>query len=347
MAHVAKYPVSAIGHICNHHSRSEDLERCAYVIRGNESIDPSRTYLNYNLAPTRGDLVGFIRQRCSEVRCMKRKDVNVLCSWVLTVPKDFMQEHPDRLSEFFQQSYVFLEQRYGRENVVSAYVHMDETTPHMHFAFVPVTRDKKRNGFKVSAREVLTRQELSRFHHDLSDHLQASLGLEVHVLNDATKNGNKEVAELKKATAHRKVLEAEEKAVAAQRALEEKLVALDGLQRALDALRALQLSIQEIQAIQPQKGFTGALKGITVDDVENLKATAIQGLQAREKLAKLSDEYKRVKEMVPTMQEQMEQAQELQRLREIAQAFYKLPSDIQQQLLRPDQRQLHEKQIER
>lgn len=38
--------------------------------------------------------------------------------------------------------------RYGKENVVSAYVHLDETAPHIHFSFIPITKDKKKGGFK-------------------------------------------------------------------------------------------------------------------------------------------------------------------------------------------------------
>ena len=59
------------------------------------------------------------------------------------MPQDF----PLELSrQFFEQTYKFLNERYsGEQNVVSAYVHMDEKTPHMHYAFVPVVHDKKKN----------------------------------------------------------------------------------------------------------------------------------------------------------------------------------------------------------
>ena len=74
---------------------------------------------------------------------------------VVTAPKDLPeQEH----KAFFQASYDFLQQRYGRENVVSAYVHMDEVTPHMHFAFVPV-----KHGFKEDKKNPIFRQNIARF----------------------------------------------------------------------------------------------------------------------------------------------------------------------------------------
>lgn len=348
MANVQKYAASAIGHLAAHYERHRDAAG-EYVKFGNQNIDQERTHLNYNLAPDRPDgQVSFIRQRCGEVRCMKRDDVKILCSWVVTAPRDLPQESEN---DFFRATYDFLENRYGRENVVSAYVHMDEVTPHMHFAFVPVVIDQKRGDLKVSAKEVLTRTDLRTFHMDLSEYVRNQLGFEVSILNDATKDGNREVAELKKASAHREVLEAQEKAAAAQHALEEKLVVLDAIQRKLAAFRGRELSIQEIQSIHPQTGITGALRGITVDDVENLKATAIRGLQARDAFAKLSEEYKRVKEMVPTVQEQLEQAEELRRLRdaevklrELEKVFQRLPEHIQKQLLPPVEHKSYDRQ---
>ena len=124
------------------------------------------------------------------------------------------QEH----KAFFQASYDFLQQRYGRENVVSAYVHMDEVTPHMHFAFVPVKHgfkeDKKNPDIsteyrKVSAKEVLNRRELQAFHPALQRYVEQELGHEVSILNEATK-GNKSIEELKRQTATERLQKANE-----------------------------------------------------------------------------------------------------------------------------------------
>ena len=50
---------------------------------------------------------------------------------------------------------------------MAAVVHYDETTPHLHYAFVPVVFDNKKSRYKVSAKEVLTRHDLQTFHDDL------------------------------------------------------------------------------------------------------------------------------------------------------------------------------------
>lgn len=51
----------------------------------------------------------------------------------------------EQMKQFFALSYEFLSERYGKENVISVYVHLDETTPHMHFLFIPIVDDKKWN----------------------------------------------------------------------------------------------------------------------------------------------------------------------------------------------------------
>lgn len=212
MAHVAKYTAAAVGHLCNHYGRSEDMEKSAYVIRGNENIDASKTHLNYDLSPHReGSQLDRLHQRLSEVKVQKRADVNVLCDWVVTAPKDLpATEH----KKFFEESYRFLSARYGEQNVISAFVHMDETTPHLHFAFVPVKHVLKggKEYDKVSAKEVITRRDLQTFHSDLDAHLERTMGHEVHVLNGATKDGNRSIAELRRESATERLKEVDVKA---------------------------------------------------------------------------------------------------------------------------------------
>lgn len=208
MAHCMKFTRAACGHMFKHFERAKD-ENGEYVKFGNENINLSLTKFNYNLAPDRGISQGeFVRRRCSEVYCLNRKDVNVMCSWVVTLPQDFDFFSVD---EFMEETYKFLSARYGEENVISAYVHMDEVNPHMHFAFVPVTYDKKKGLYKVSACEVINRTELKTFHEALEADLRQKLGCKVNILNGATKNGNRAIRELKKGTAIKKIVEADEK----------------------------------------------------------------------------------------------------------------------------------------
>ena len=120
-------------------------------------IDPERTHLNYNLAAEDQPLgqLEFLEKRLGEIYAHKRALQNALLDWVVTLPD--MEQYKGREREFFQTVYDAMCEKYGRENVVSAYVHMDEVQPHMHFAFVPVVRDEKHpQGWKLSRKAVNT-----------------------------------------------------------------------------------------------------------------------------------------------------------------------------------------------
>lgn len=204
MANYAKYTKGASGHMLKHYERGKD-EHGEYVKFGNQDIDLTRTHLNYNLAPEHNQL-DFIHERLDEVYCMKRKDVNVMCTWVVTAPKD-LEEGRER--EFFQEAYDFMADKYGRDNVVSAYVHMDEKSPHMHFCFMPIVEDQKR-GLKVSAKECVTRRDLERFHGELQQYME-SRGIQCSIVNEATLEGNKAIKELKRGTARQELEEIQQK----------------------------------------------------------------------------------------------------------------------------------------
>ena len=137
---------------------------------------------------------------------MKRADVNVMCDWIVTAPKELT---PEELPLFFNETYKFLNDRYGKENVISAYVHMDETTPHIHYAFVPVVIDKKKGIPKLSAKERITRKDLNTFHPYLTKHMTAVFGRDIGIQNDATALGNQTIKQLRQKTKNMEKFKAE------------------------------------------------------------------------------------------------------------------------------------------
>ena len=272
MANVDKFTRATTGHLCAHYERAKD-ENGDYIRFGNQNIDIEKTPLNYNLAPEHeGGQVEFIRKRTSEVKCLNRADVNVMCSWVVTLPQGFSRDR-----DFFEETYKFLAGKYGDKNVISSYVHMDEKQPHMHFSFVPVVVGK--NGKeKVSAKELLTKLELQRFHPALQTALVATLGQDVPILNGATIGGNRTVAELK---SEQEISEAQEAAKLAKEqseAIKTELNILherrDALQSDVEALQARMLTEREVVAMKGKKTLTGALKGVSYTEYESLKLTA-------------------------------------------------------------------------
>jgi hypothetical protein len=260
MANVDKFTRAATGHLCAHFERAKN-ESGEYIRFGNQNIDPAKTSLNYNLAPDHnGGQVEFVRRRTAEIKCLNRPDVNVLCSWVVTLPQGFVRE-----KEFFEETYKFLEDRYGSKNVVSAFVHMDEKQPHMHFSFVPVVVGN--NGKeKVSAKELLTKMELQRFHPALQTTLERALGQKVPVLNGATIGGNRTVTELKAEQEISIALEAAKKARNMAETVKGEVDTLQSqknvLQGDVEALQAKILTEKEVISLKGKKTLTGALKGV-------------------------------------------------------------------------------------
>lgn len=161
----------------------------------NQKIDHSKTHLNYNLAPEHKDMTDYeyMKKRCEELKILKRKDVNWLVSWVITMPTDYTGSK----ALFFREAYNFMENKYGKDNVVSAYVHLDETSPHMHFCFVPVVFDKKKQEYKVNAKQCINKTELKQIHPQMQEYLENKLQTKVNILNGATAEGNKTVEQLK------------------------------------------------------------------------------------------------------------------------------------------------------
>lgn len=292
MAHVNKYTRGAIGQLCQHYERKQD-EKGQYIKFGNQDIDLSRTHENYNLAPDRGRQIDFIKERCHELKCFKRADVNVMATWIVTLPKDFPKE---KEKEFFEQSYNFLSDRYGEKNVISAYVHKDEKQPHMHFAFVPVVYDQKKSKEKVSAKECISKKDLLTFHKDLSKHLEKHFGRDVGILNEATREGNRSIDELKKKSAVEQLKEVEHKTAEMLHKTEEQKQVLEAKQEALkrqiDALENIKTCSYEIDKIQGKKTLIGDNVTVQREQFEKLKELAKKSVVLERKIELLEMENK-------------------------------------------------------
>ena len=193
MAHYEKFDKRGLGHIFLHFRRGYTIDKNGqkkYVNFSNKEIDTSKSYLNYNLNVNENG-VPFNQQKQYE-RIMKsltlpkgytltvnnRKDLKVMCSWVVSLPDDVPTQDEDR---FFKAVYGFLKERYS--HCVSAFVHKDELgKDHLHYAFVPVFYDSKRDVYKISANELVNRNELKVFHNDLSKWVETVLGYRVSVM---------------------------------------------------------------------------------------------------------------------------------------------------------------------
>ena len=125
-------------------------ERTKEAYASNPDIDKSRTVQNYHLIAPRWSYGQEIQHRVSMAGCRVRRDSVKFVDTLVTVSPEFVQAHEAEMKEYFTRAFAFLKERVGEDNIISAVVHMDEKTPHMHLCFVPLTRDGR-----LSAKEIL------------------------------------------------------------------------------------------------------------------------------------------------------------------------------------------------
>ena len=120
----------------------------------NKNIDSSKTELNYYLKKNE---LSYIKEfdRIKEKYDLKgqiRSNSIIMCEMVFTSDQKFFDEIGYQKSKrYFQESYNFIcnYKNLGEENIISAVVHMDEDTPHMHLLFNPVVHTIDKQGNKI------------------------------------------------------------------------------------------------------------------------------------------------------------------------------------------------------
>jgi hypothetical protein len=248
LAHLAHYKRSGAAPMLAHYERRAELER-GY---SRENIDASRTAENYAIgADSPQALAAALRSRVDAAIAAHeadsgkavRKDANVISDWVVTLPKDCPREDARR---FFEVAVDLCRERYGAENVLGGFVHMDEATPHAHIPVVPV-----RDG-RLRSAKVFTRSDLRSFHKDLGRAEDAALGRHVSVELGPERQGEKQLSHLGQAeyvAAREEAARATERAAAAESAR----MAAEGAQRAAeDRLECLQATLGDAESMAAQ-----------------------------------------------------------------------------------------------
>lgn len=127
----------------------------------NRNIDKSKTYLNYSLkSPQYSYEKEFdkIKEKYNLKGQIKTVS-NIVCEYIITSDKEFFESIGEKETKrYFQTAYKFVceYKNLGEQYILSANVHMDEETPHLHLIFIPVvhTTDKKGNAIdKVACSE--------------------------------------------------------------------------------------------------------------------------------------------------------------------------------------------------
>lgn len=113
----------------------------------NKNIDKSMSIYNYDQHINQTEsYTKFVKNRILSLNLNRaiRKDAVAMVQVMITSDHEYFKSiSPETQRKFFEDSYIYLSGKYGTQNVVSSIVHLDETTPHMHFNFVPITTDNR------------------------------------------------------------------------------------------------------------------------------------------------------------------------------------------------------------
>ena len=191
--------------------------------------------------------------------------------------------------------------------VFNMVLHMDEATPHLHVDFVPVATEQSRGlSTRVSMKQALKQQGFEGLGRKQTE-WKAWMEREKEALTEIAQAHEFEIISLGGGRPH---MELPEYRAAAQRleaiqeqvtAAEQEIAALEKQRKALKGnvklLKAVEKVKPDLDAIQPEKTLTGAVKGVTVEQVKELKV-----------------ENQQLQQKIPSTKEKLKEAQERQRL---------------------------------
>ena len=274
----------------------------------NKDIDQTRTKDNYHLIKPqkKGYKAEFDRIREEEnlkgnLRLTGEKQSNVACEFLITSDNEFFKSiGEERTKQFFTDSLDFVKNKVGEKHIISAVVHLDETTPHMHITYIPVVE-------KANKKEIVNKRiNCSEFwkgynsygilQDDFHKHcIEKGYNLERGEIGSRAEH--LEVAEYKEKTTMDRVKQAQSKVDV----LENEIKATESR---LEDLKGIEQPISHINALSPQKSLTGAIKGISLEDIENLKITAVKGAEWKDKAIEAMKAFKGLKEKYDTLIEE-------------------------------------------
>ena len=121
----------------------------------NKDINKQNSIKNYSIKAPYSTYEKIFRdmRKKHNLKGMIKKVSNVMCEFIITSDKEFFESiSEDETNRYFQTAYKFVAnyQNLGEEFIISAKVHMDESTPHMHLVFIPVVHKKDKEGKEIN-----------------------------------------------------------------------------------------------------------------------------------------------------------------------------------------------------
>lgn len=218
MGRLENYSKKSVKKIISEHDRTASNYK--------NHVDLNRSKLNWTYGAgdkSADEVLSIIENRCKEIMGDRKmqEQTNIMSDWIFTYPQELCEKKrydtgkvnsktgkpvfriyyapkdPDHCRAWMSEVYAFCQDRYGAENVIAGYVHMDETTPHIDVNLVPEAVSRKTGKNTVSSASLFTRAELSQCQRDLERYMCQMFNQKGMILNGRTKGGYT-IDELKK-----------------------------------------------------------------------------------------------------------------------------------------------------
>lgn len=184
--------------------KGNDARTTAHIERTVQpgNADPQRKELNKELitfpdgVENRTQAIQYRIENAGITRKIRENQVRALQVMLSGTPEDMQRiQSTGKLDEWCKDNIEWLRDTFGKENVVSAVLHLDEKTPHIHATVVPIVsgerrkaeaeknngkkkyRKKPKDTVRLCADDVMTRDNLERFQDTYAEKMQ-KYGLE-------------------------------------------------------------------------------------------------------------------------------------------------------------------------
>ena len=297
----AKYKGPEISKIEAHNERTKE------EYKSNPDVDLSRSKDNFHLVEPERSYRAESERQIAAAGCRTRSDsVRVVEALFTASPEFFQGKKPDEIRAFFQEAMDFLTTYQTKETIISAVVHMDEKTPHMHLSFVPLTADGR-----LCAKEIVgNKKKLTWWQDEFWKHMVKKYP-ELERGQSASETGRDHIPP--------RIFKEMTRLDKQRQKLEELLAGVTAFnaKSRIEAIRALLAKyIPNVERMQTQlKRYSGAftdtaaenkrlkaevaaLKGDKAELEKQLKATTTESIRKRLNTAKLQEDYEKARSIL-------------------------------------------------
>ena len=298
VCHFGKYKAGNVFGLQKHNQRENENY-------SNIDIDKARILLNYDLV-NKND-INYIKKIKTIIEANRRserairKDATVYCECIVSSDGTFFENlTEDKQKEFFKSSLEYLKNKIGEEFIISANVHLDETTPHMHVGFVPIIENS------LSAKKLIDRKFLREVQDQLPAYLK-NIGFDIQRGIEGSKRKHKDIKEFKKELdrevenkckdintmeSHKNELESQIEQLEAD--LNKMTIEYNNATKILNENRLAMYQIQEIK-VEPIMFSSDKVK-IDKNDFERLKDSALKAYTQHNLYATVLHQLEKLKE---------------------------------------------------